>query len=137
MLRFYYCTICGNLIEMIDDSGANPVCCGQDMEELIPGTSDGAKEKHIPVCIDSSIQQDSTDDSTDTRIITIQVGEILHPMTEAHSIRWITLLTDQGVYRKILIPSQKPETQFVIHKTEKIVAIYAYCNLHGLWVNIR
>lgn len=131
MLKIYRCTICGNLIEIIDPSGVTPVCCGQDMEEMLPGTTDGAKEKHIPVCIEHS---HDIPDTTSIKTVTVHVGELPHPMTDAHYIIWIILVTNQGVYRKPLTPSQKPETQFLLHKDEEVHEIYSYCNLHGLWI---
>lgn len=134
MLKFYICNTCGNFIEMIEDSGVNPVCCGEDMEELVPGTSDGAREKHIPVCIES-ITVDTCKNTSDFKNITVQVGELPHPMTDAHLIQWITLLTDKGVYRKNLASNQKPEVHFILPHEEHVIAIYSYCNLHGLWVN--
>lgn len=132
MLKFYRCNICGNLIEIIDPSGVTPVCCGEDMEELIPGTTDGAKEKHIPVCIEES---GDLSDPASVKTLTIHVGELPHPMTEVHYIPWIVIKTDRGVYRKSLTPSQEPEASFIIHKDEEVQEIYSYCNLHGLWVS--
>ena len=46
--RFYICEHCGNIIAMVKDSGVPVMCCGQKMTEIIPGTSDGAVEKHLP-----------------------------------------------------------------------------------------
>ncbi|MCQ2511012.1 MAG: desulfoferrodoxin [Lachnospiraceae bacterium] len=134
MLKFYRCNPCGNLIEIIDPSGVTPVCCGEDMEELIPGTTDGAKEKHIPVCIEGSYD---FPEPAPMKTLTIHVGELPHPMTEAHYIPWIAIETTQGIYRKHLTPSQKPEVRFILHKDEEVLEIYSYCNLHGLWVAIK
>ena len=47
--RFLICEHCGNIIAMVKDSGVPVMCCGQKMTEIIPGTSDGAVEKHLPV----------------------------------------------------------------------------------------
>lgn len=134
MLKIYRCNVCGNLIEIIDHSGVNPVCCGEDMEELIPGTSDGAKEKHIPVCMELP---DALSSSDHVKTLHVQVGESEHPMTEAHYIPWIAVVTNQGVYRKHLMPSNKPEALFILPKDEEVLEIYSYCNLHGLWVSAR
>ena len=48
-MRFFVCEHCGNIVEMVKDKGVPVMCCGQKMTELIPGTSDGAAEKHVPV----------------------------------------------------------------------------------------
>lgn len=135
MLTFYQCNTCGNRIEMIEDSGVTPTCCGDDMEELIPGTSDGAKEKHIPIFIESTVIPSPLEEKLCTKVITVQVGETPHPMMKAHYIEWILVHTNRGVYRKSLDPSLPPEADFCLKKDETVLAIYAYCNLHGLWVD--
>ena len=48
-MKFYICKQCGNLVMMLKDSGMVPSCCGETMTELIPGTTDAATEKHVPV----------------------------------------------------------------------------------------
>ena len=48
-IRFFICKHCGNIIAMIKDQGVPIKCCGESMKEIIAGTSEGAKEKHIPV----------------------------------------------------------------------------------------
>ena len=48
-MKFYVCETCGNFVGMIKDSGVPMMCCGQKMKEFVPGTSDGAAEKHVPV----------------------------------------------------------------------------------------
>ena len=47
--KFYKCAHCGNIIEKIEDKGVPVVCCGEAMQELVPGTVDAAVEKHVPV----------------------------------------------------------------------------------------
>ena len=47
--KFYRCSVCGNIIAKVKDTGVPVMCCGKKMEEIIPGTSDGAAEKHVPV----------------------------------------------------------------------------------------
>lgn len=136
MLKFYHCTTCDNLIEMIIDSGVTPNCCGDDMIELIPGTTDAAREKHVPIYTESSDLPANLEEKLCTRVITVHVGAAPHPMNKTHSIEWIAVCTDQGVYRKYLEPTQMPQADFCLKKSETIRAIYAYCNLHGLWVNI-
>ena len=47
--KFYRCRHCGNVIIKFVDSGVPVVCCGEQMEELIPNTVDASNEKHVPV----------------------------------------------------------------------------------------
>ena len=118
--KFYICEHCGNVVDMIHDSGVNPVCCGQKMTELKAGVVEASREKHIPVA------------ELDGDVVKVTVGEVLHPMSEEHSIEWIYLETENGVQRKALKPGDAPTVSFSLGG-EKPVAVYAYCNLHGLW----
>ena len=120
-MTFYKCPHCGNIIAHLEDSGVRCVCCGEEMKPLIPNTSDGAGEKHVPVI------------SIDGRIVTVTVGSVEHPMLEAHHIAWIILETKQGKQRKTLKPGDKPVAKFALTEDDEAVAAYEYCNLHGLW----
>lgn len=120
-MKFYRCMRCGNQIEMIHDAGPNPICCGADMREMIPGSSDGAAEKHVPVV------------KADGNIVTVWVGEDPHPMIDAHYIQWILIETKMGTQRKNLKPGDEPKAAFLLTEGDELVAAYAYCNLHGLW----
>ena len=119
--KYYICEKCGNLVEMVDASGVTPVCCGQKMTYLEPGTVEASREKHIPVV--------TVNGST----VRVEVGSVTHPMAEEHSILWITLESDKGSYRRHLAPGEAPVAEFVLGEGEKAVSVYAYCNLHGLW----
>lgn len=118
--RFYICEHCGNIVGMIHDAGVPLMCCGQKMTHLVPGTVDASKEKHVPVV-------SVTDGS-----VKVEIGEVYHPMSEEHSITWVYLQTDKGGQRKNLTADSQPVVEFAL-KDEKPVAVYAYCNLHGLW----
>ena len=120
-LKFFRCEHCGNIIEMVEDKGVPVVCCGQRMTELVAGTSDGAREKHVPVY------------EVKDNIVHVKVGEVAHPMIPEHYIEWIVLQTKNGVQRKELNPGDKPEVCFALCDGDDVEAVYAYCNLHGLW----
>ncbi len=47
--RFYICRHCGNIIAFIKNTGVPVMCCGQKMEEIVPGSVDASQEKHVPV----------------------------------------------------------------------------------------
>ena len=119
--RFFRCSHCGNIIAYVKDMGVPVVCCGEKMSEIIPGTSDGAAEKHVPVIIRSG----------DT--VTVKVGEVDHPMAEEHFIEWISIETEQGNQRKELKPGEAPKAEFALVHGDRATAAYAFCNLHGLW----
>ncbi len=120
-LKFYLCEHCGNIAEKIVDKGVPLVCCGQEMLELVPGTTDGAAEKHVPVY------------TVDGNTVTVQVGSEKHPMLPEHFIEWIVLQTKQGYQRKKLNPGEEPVAVFTIADGDEVEAVYEYCNLHRLW----
>lgn len=120
--RFFVCKHCGNMIDVIHDSGVPMVCCGEKMTELIAGSTDAAQEKHVPVITVNGSE------------VKVAVGSVAHPMVEEHYITWIYLQTEKGVQRKALKPGDAPEATFALTADDKAVAAYEYCNLHGLWV---
>ena len=119
--KFYKCRHCGNVIEKVVDSGVNVVCCGEPMEELVPNTSDGSGEKHVPVV-----------KHLDDCKIEIKVGSVAHPMTEEHHIAFIYVETDNGGIRVDL--KDTPVADIYVGAAN-VTAVYEYCNLHGLWAN--
>lgn len=119
--KFYICAHCGNIIAKVKDSGVPVMCCGQKMTEIIPGTTDAAVEKHVPVW------------SVKGNVVTVNVGSTDHPMIPEHYIEWVSLQTKQGNQRKVLQPNQAPKVCFAICEDDEVEAVYAYCNLHGLW----
>ena len=109
------------MIAYLEKAVCNAKCCGEEMLELVPNTSDGAGEKHVPV-----IERDG-------QTVTVKVGSVAHPMLEAHYIQWIALETAQGMQRKTLKPGDEPKAVFALAEGDEPVAAYEYCNLHGLW----
>lgn len=120
-MRFFRCPMCKKVITMLTETEVPTVCCGKPMEELIPGTSDGAAEKHVPVVTEAG------------GIVTVEVGEMAHPMLEEHYIEWIVIETREGCQMKRLSPGEAPKAVFALSDTDQLVAAYEYCNLHGLW----
>ena len=120
-MKFFICEHCGNIVEKIRDRGVPVMCCGQPMTELVPGTTDGAAEKHVPAV------------TVDGNKVSVAVGSVEHPMLEEHYIEWIAVETANGVQRKALKPGEKPAAEFVLADGESVTAVYEYCNLHGLW----
>ena len=66
-------------------------------------------------------------------IFKVSVGAVEHPMTEEHLIQWVYVQTEHGGQRKALKPGDDPKVTFSLDN-DKVVAVYAYCNLHGLWM---
>ena len=120
-MKFYRCEHCGNIITFIHSAGVPVMCCGQKMTELVPGTTDGAAEKHVPVVE----VQGST--------VQVKVGSVEHPMLPEHFIQFIAIETKHGSQIKYLQPGEKPQASFVLADGDQLVAAYEYCNLHGLW----
>lgn len=119
--KFFRCEICGNIISHLEDSGVRVVCCGQEMYELVAGAVDGATEKHIPVVVQEGQK------------VSVVVGSVIHPMTEDHYIQWICLVSKQGCEVKYLKAGDEPKVEFMLSEKDEVVAVYEYCNIHGLW----
>ena len=120
-MKFYRCAHCGKIIAVVKESGVPVMCCGQKMEEIVPGTTDAAVEKHVPVY------------EVKDNVVTVCVGSVAHPMTEEHYIEWVSLQTKGGNQRKALKPGDEPKVCFAICEGDTVEAVYAYCNLHSLW----
>ena len=120
-MKFYKCEICGKIVAMVKETPVDTMCCGQAMRELVPGTTDGATEKHVPVY------------TLEGNTVKVKVGSVEHPMTDAHRIEWIAIETENGNQRKELKPGDKPEATFALVPRDKVKSVYEYCNLHGLW----
>ena len=119
--KFYICEHCGNIIAMVKNKGVPVMCCGQKMKELVANTTDAAQEKHVP---QYKIEQNK---------VIVDIGSVAHPMINEHYIEWVSLQTNKGNQRKTLNPSDAPHVEFAILDGEKVEAVFAYCNLHGLW----
>ena len=120
-MKFVKCEVCGKIVAVVNDSACPTKCCGQPMQEIVANTQDGAREKHLPVY------------KVEGNIVHVVVGEVEHPMLENHYIQWIILETNKGNQRKKLNPGEKPEADFALLPGEEVVAVYEYCNLHGLY----
>ena len=116
-MKLFKCSKCGTLIEMLEEN-CTVNCCGEPMKELVANTSDGAKEKHVPVC---EIKDD---------LVNVKVGEVAHPMEEDHYIGFIAAEYSDSLVRYNLKPNEVAEATF---DYEKGMTIYEYCNKHGLW----
>ena len=104
-------------------TSATPGAGAPEGFELVQANStDAAQEKHVPVI---EVEHDG-------RLLRVQVGETEHPMEKEHYIEWIALDADGRLEIHALKPGQTPLTFFA--GNAKSGRVYAYCNLHGLWV---
>ena len=122
--ELYHCTICGNVVEVVNTGTTSLVCCGKPMEKLVAGAKDASLEKHVPVvvAVDGGIK--------------VKVGSAPHPMEEKHFIRFIEVLTRDQVIRMELAPNQAPEASFLLN-ADDVVEVREYCTVHGLWNAIK
>ncbi len=120
--KFYICNHCGNIIGLINNAGVPLVCCGEKMVELVPNTTDAAVEKHVPVV------------KVEGNLVTVEIGSVPHPMTQEHLINWVYIKTKQGGQRKNLAAGDSPYLEFALTQGDELESVYAYCNLHGLWM---
>ncbi len=119
LLEIYKCELCGNIIEVVHTGAGELVCCNKPMKNMIAGTVDASKEKHVP-------EIDKKDG-----VYNVTIGSVAHPMEDKHYIEWIQINSGNKSYREFLKSGQEPKAVFEL-KTGKITA-REYCNLHGLW----
>ena len=119
-VRFYVCPICGNIVGLISGEANRVKCCGVPMEVMVANTTDASVEKHVPIY------------EIEGEEIIVRVGEVIHPMEDAHYITFITLVTNDRVIRVDLKPGDEPVVRLPYVSGS---VIYEYCNLHGLWKN--
>lgn len=122
--EIYKCSVCGNVVSVIEVGGGTLVCCGVDMRLLEVKTEvQEGKEKHVPVM------------TIDNNRVTVNIGSVDHPMEEKHYIELIQIVKGNKVLaQKHLYPGMKPTAVFLIDDTEGISA-RELCNVHGLWTN--
>lgn len=118
--KFFICKHCGNVVGLIENKGVPMTCCGDKMTELVANTADASTEKHLPVVTDLGDG------------IEVQVGSVPHPMEEAHNINFVYVETECGGQRKCMKVGNEPKLTFRF-ADDKAIAVYAYCNIHGLW----
>ena len=119
--KFYICKHCGKIVALVKESGVPIICCGEAMQEIIPGTTEASLEKHIPVY------------TVEGNKVYVTVGAVEHPMIPEHYIEWVSLQTNSGNQRKALKPGDAPKVCFALCDGDKVEAVFAYCNLHSLW----
>ena len=117
--EFYRCGVCGNVVALLHKGGGTLTCCGEAMKKLVANTTDAAKEKHVPVIKHAGGK------------LLAACGTVPHPMTEAHHIEWFALVSG-GKVQFVYLPHEGVEAKAEFADVEH-GAVYAYCNLHGLW----
>ena len=127
-MKLYRCNVCGKIVAEVEMSGAMPVCCGETMTLLTSKMTDGAIEKHVPVYEKKG------------NVICVKVGEEEHPMTDMHHVEFIILETTMGFYLRYIFRKDCekcfPGACFYLAPEEKAVAVYEYCNIHGLYESV-
>lgn len=121
MNKFFKCSKCGKIVQIIENGSDELTCCNTNMLEIKANTIEAAIEKHIPVI-----------EHLGDKLI-VSVGSIIHPMEENHYIKWISVKTNQTIYQFNLNPGDLPKTEISLRNNEIFEEAYAYCNLHGLW----
>lgn len=118
--KLYKCAHCGQIVMKVLPTKVPVICCGEPMQELKSRSVDAAVEKHVPVVKQSGCA------------VEVTVGEVDHPMEEDHYITHIFAVTTTGVQIVELKQGDKPKATFGLAEGQKLVAVYEYCNLHGL-----
>ena len=118
--KFYICEHCGNLVTTIHNAGVPLVCCGEKMKELLPNTVEASGETSAG---GRAFRQHPHGHGG--------CGGAPHGGCAPHPV---ALCGDRKRRTAPLsYPGQAPKAVFELGG-EKPVAVYAYCNLHGLWM---
>ncbi|MEI6501056.1 MAG: class II SORL domain-containing protein [Armatimonadota bacterium] len=110
-----------------------PSATGTPQTAADPKNLTDAEKKHVPqFALPKDIKQGKP------LSVTVNVGQVPHPMTDKHYIEWIELSLDGKLVKKITLkPGDKPMGQFEFTPTAGAHKLEAriFCNLHGLWAN--
>lgn len=120
-LQIYKCSICGNIVQILDEGDGNLICCGQEMNLMqIQYDTDELGEKHTPKVILENDKQ--------------LVNVIGHPMNKEHYIQFIETYTrdKNELHIKFFKPNEIPQMDISFFKGKNINSI-EYCNIHNLW----
>lgn len=119
--EIYKCEACGNIVSVYQGGAGELVCCGAPMDLLEEKNADQTTEKHVPMIekVEGGFK--------------VTVGSTIHPMTDAHYIEWVELITEDETLVHYFNPGDEP---IAVFKTDaKKVVAREHCNLHGLWKN--
>ena len=119
----YKCAGCGAVVESLWNGDQTLFCCGNEMKEMVANTTDGAKEKHVPVV------------EREEKKVTVKVGSVAHPMTPEHYILFVELSAGRNVMRHDFKEGDTvAEATFYVEDENVELTAREYCNLHGFWV---
>lgn len=107
---FYVCPVCGNVIRSVGEATIS--CCGITLPPQEPEEPD---EAH-------ALRAEKVEDEY---YVTLD-----HPMTRAHHISFLAAVSDHGLQFVKLYPEGAAEARFRI---DRVGALYACCNRHGLF----
>lgn len=115
MLKFYKCNECGKVLILNEEVKK----C--NWTELVAGEVEASVEKHKPVV------------KVNGKEVEVCVGSVVHPMSEEHHIAWVAMETKKGYQVRNLCHTCEPIVKMTVEEGDELVAVYAYCNLHGVW----
>jgi superoxide reductase len=121
--EIYKCQECGNIVEVLNGGAGELICCSEPMIKVEPIIENiNFTERHIPV-----LRKDE-----DGEYI-IQVGEIEHPMEDAHHVMFIEAISKDNKYLKrvFLSPNEKPVLDLKCKCLN--MNVRELCNVHGLF----
>lgn len=118
-LRFFRCDTCGRIDLWEQDSLETGICCGRKMKELPVNDNEEFFERHEPIL------------NRGKNHVYVTIGYPDHVMNEEHHIDWLALETTEDV--RIVYPRLGKPVSVDCYPKEPVIAVYAYCNQHGLW----
>lgn len=135
----YVCSVCGH-VEFGSAPEFCPVCHAAKekfaennkvFEEAIANYKD-AGISHTP---DLMVKKHSSFISeTPTYEVQVRIGKKMHPMEEAHHIRWIDCyVDDKYIARMFLTLGSSPAAGFYTKASGSKIRIVEVCTVHGFW----
>ncbi|MFC1517914.1 desulfoferrodoxin family protein [Candidatus Margulisiibacteriota bacterium] len=138
-MKLYICKVCGHI--EYNEAPANCPVCGAPKtsftqnDNVFKEAEEKSKEaavKHIPaVTVNKKCGLVPEQSCTD---VIVRIGKTLHPMEEAHFIKFIDCYIDNKyISRVYLSPAVNPAACFHLKTTGKKVQLIEFCNKHGHW----
>jgi desulfoferrodoxin-like iron-binding protein len=134
----FICSVCGH-IEFGGVQDFCPVCHApkekfQQKDTVFSEAAASNKEgsgKHTPSIL---VKDSALIPEEPCKEAVVRIGKVLHPMTEAHHIRFLDCyVDDKFVARADLTANLFPAAAFSLKAAGSKVRIVELCNLHGYW----
>lgn len=117
-IKIARCEQCHQVV-VLNEKEEAPLCCGKQMTILKVQDNEALEDTHLPVI-----------NRKDGRLFAY-TGAYDHPMEPDHYIEWMALQSEKDTRICYFHPGETPSVP--LKPGEGVIAVYSYCNQHGLW----